>query len=378
MDFDVTIIGAGIVGLACAAESASNGYTVLLVERHESFGQETSSHNSEVIHSGIYYPTGSWKARLCVRGNRTTYEDCRKFGVWHRRCGKLVVAVSKDEESDLQKLFERGCGNGVEGLELLTKEQARRVEPNISCSAALSVPSTGIVDSHELMRAYASEAIHSGATIAYSVEHKDVERNAAGYVVRLRDATGEETDIRTRMVVNAAGLSCDRVAASFGIDIDAAEYRLYPNRGHYFRVSTTRSALVSRLVYPIPPKHNEGLGIHVTLDRAGQCKLGPDTEYVDPAVDPATWYRFDESRKEKFYRAASRYFPALTPDDLSPDQIGVRPKLQSPGGGVRDFIIQEEDARGLPGLINLIGIESPGLTCARVIAQEVVRMMKDR
>jgi len=377
MDFDVVIVGAGVVGLACAAESAVHGYSVLLVEQHDSFGQETSSRNSEVIHSGIYYSPGSWKARLCVRGNQTMYEECEQFGVWYRRCGKLIVAVAEDEEAELQRLCGRGKENGVEGLELLTKEQVRQIESNIYCRAALLVPSTGIVDSHELMKAYAAEATRNGATIAYNTGFTNGTINSSGYTVRLREAAGEETEITTRMVVNAAGLYADRVAASFGIDVDLAGYRLYPNRGHYFRVSATKSKLVSRLVYPIPPTHKEGLGIHVTIDRAGQCKLGPDTEYISSTVSRDEWYRFDESRKEKFFQAASRYFPALAVDDLSPDQVGVRPKLQQPGGSMRDFIIQEETARSLPGLINLIGIESPGLTCARVIARETVCLMKD-
>ncbi|MBI1803942.1 MAG: NAD(P)/FAD-dependent oxidoreductase [Ignavibacteriae bacterium] len=375
MDADVVIVGAGVIGLACAAASVSKGFTTILVEQHNSFGQETSSRNSEVIHSGIYYLPGSWKARLCVRGNRMMYAECARLGVWHRRCGKLIVAVAEDEEPELQKLYERGHENGVEGLELLTKEQAQRIEPYIYCQAALHVPSTGIVDSHELMKAYATEAVQHDATIVYGVQFIGAARHATGYAVRLREVSGDETKIETRTIVNAAGLYADQVAASFGIDINTAGYRLYPNRGHYFRVSATKSRLVSRLIYPIPPRNKEGLGIHVTVDRAGQCKLGPDTEYIDSSIPASEWYRFDESRKERFHQAASRYFPAIELDDLSPDQVGVRPKLQQPGGNILDFIIQEEEARGLPGLINLIGIESPGLTCAPAIAQEVVRLM---
>ena len=378
MDFDVVIIGAGVVGLACAAEAATHQFTVLVIEQHDSFGQETSSRNSEVIHSGIYYPTGSWKARLCVRGNRTMYDDCSRLGVWNHRCGKLVVAVEPEEEADLQHLLDRGTQNGVEGLAILTQAQAQQLEPHIRCRAALLVPSTGIVDSHELMKAYESEAAQHDATLAYNVRFVGATKTMNSYNVQLLEKNGSKSEFKTQMIVNAAGLSSDHVAELCGVDRQTSGYVLYPNRGHYYRVSSPKSKLVSRLVYPIPPKHKEGLGIHITIDRAGQCKLGPDTEYLDPSISPSEWYRFDESRKEKFFLAASRYFPALEIGDLSPDQVGVRPKLQPPGGAVQDFIIQDEEKRGLPGLINLIGIESPGLTCARVIAQEVVQLMKKR
>ncbi|HLF15537.1 MAG TPA: NAD(P)/FAD-dependent oxidoreductase [Bacteroidota bacterium] len=372
---DVVIVGAGVVGLACAAESASRGLSTLLVERHESFGRETSSRNSEVVHSGIHYPPGSLKARLCVAANRNIYQTCEHDGVWIRRCGKLVVAVTPEEIPKLEEIFRRGEMNGVEGLRMLDAREALTLEPNIFCIAALLVPSAGIVDSHELMRSYIHHAKEHGVDIAFGVTLVGAEKTAAGFKLRLREAGGDTTDIECRCVVNAAGNSSDDVASFFGIDPDAAGYRLHPNRGHYFRVAPERGKLVSRLIYPVPPPRLTSIGIHITLDKGGQVKLGPDAEFLDPALPESEWYKFDESRENRFYEAVARYFPSLRREDLTPDQVGVRPKIQKPGEESRDFIIAEESSRGLPGLVNLIGIESPGLTCAAEIARMVFRQL---
>jgi L-2-hydroxyglutarate oxidase LhgO len=372
---EVLIVGAGVVGLACASECAHAGFATLLVEQHRGFGQETSSRNSEVVHSGIYYPTGSLKAELCVRGNRTTYTDCEKFGVWHRACGKMIVAVTPEEEGELTALFERSKANGVSGVSLLTQQQARRQEPYIRCSAALFLPTTGIVDSHQLMNAYARDAEQAGATIIYGTVFLGAEKTGDGYRVRLREADGAESEIVADRLVNAGGLHAIGVARSIGLDTDRCRYKMYPNRGHYFRIPMAKSGLISHLVYPVPPKHFAGLGIHITLDKAGQVKLGPDTEYIDPATPADRWYQFDDSRKAAFHKAVARYFPALTMNDLTPDQVGVRPKMQGPGEPVRDFIITDEKKHGFPGLIDLIGIESPGLTCAREIGKKVVELL---
>jgi L-2-hydroxyglutarate oxidase LhgO len=374
MDIDILIVGGGIVGLACAAEFAGRKRKTLLVERHGSFGQETSSRNSEVVHSGIYYSTGSLKARLCLAGNQTTYTDCSRLGVWHHRCGKLIVAVEPEEEGELEKIYNRGVSNGLEGLRLLTGLEVKQIEPAVSCWRAIYVPSTGIFDSHGLMRAYLNEARSGGADCTFGVEFLGATPRERGFSVLLRDTTGEQLQMGARLIVNSSGLSSDTVAQSFGIDIDEAGYRIYPSRGHYYRVAPARSRMVSRLVYPVPNLRFTALGIHITLDKAGQMKLGPDSEHLDPGFPVSDWYKFDDTRREKFYNAASRYFPALQSEDLSPDQVGVRPNIQAPGAPVPDFIIREESARGLPGLINLIGIDSPGLTSAREIAREVVRI----
>ncbi len=373
MDFEVIIIGGGVVGLACARESSTRGFSTLLIERHDSFGQETSSRNSEVIHSGIYYVTDSLKAKLCVAGNRRMYEECERLGVWYNRCGKFVVAISSEEEPELEKLYKRGIANGVEGLQLLTVSQVATMEPHIKCRMAMHVPGTGIVDSHELMRAYMHEAKERGADIAFGIECVGAERKNEGFQLFLRQHGNETEKLTARFVINAAGLSADKVAKLFGIDIDAAGYRLHPNRGHYYRVASSKNHMITRLIYPVPNPQIISLGIHVGLDKSGQCRLGPDAEYLDGSISEKNWYNFDDSdkRREKFYNAASRYFPALSKEDLLPDQVGVRAKVQAPGEPLKDFIIQEESKRGLPGLVNLVGIESPGLTSSAEIAREV-------
>jgi L-2-hydroxyglutarate oxidase LhgO len=254
---------------------------------------------------------------------------------------------------------------------MLDAREARALEPAISCVAALLVPSTGLVDSHELMRAYLVRAKEGGADVVYGVSLEGAEKVAGGYLLRLREHSGETTEMECRLVVNAAGNSCDEVAGRFGIDVDAAGYRIHHNRGHYFRVRRAGGEVVSRLIYPVPPVRFASLGIHITLDKAGQVRLGPDAEYLDPALPEGEWYKFEAGRMQRFFEAVVRYYPALKMEDLTPDQVGVRPKLQGPGEEVRDFVITEESGRGLPGLVNLIGIESPGLTSSAEIARMV-------
>ncbi len=374
MDTEVLIIGGGIVGLACAAECARRGYSTILIERHQSFGQETSSRNSEVIHSGIYYTPGSIKARLCPASNAYLYEYCERNNVWYNKCGKLIVAVTNEEEPELEKLFQRGKENGVPGVRYCSPAEVQQMEPNIFCTSALYLPTTGIVDTHELMRSYLHEAKAGGAEIVFGVEFRSLAEWNNGFTTVLRDSTGEEMRLISRYVINSGGLGAGSIAEAFGVDIDQAGYRYHPNRGHYFRVSGTRGRLVSRLVYPVPLANHLALGIHITIDKAGQVKLGPDQEYCYEMPE-RDWYRFDESRKTDFFHAVKRYFPPLEIEDLSPDQIGIRPKIQKPGESAKDFIICEESSKGLPGLVNLIGIESPGLTCARQIAIEAVERM---
>jgi L-2-hydroxyglutarate oxidase LhgO len=377
MEYDLIVIGGGVVGLACAAEGAKRGLSTLIVERHESFGQETSSRNSEVIHSGIYYPTGSLKARLCVAANKNLYEECDKAGVWNRKCGKLIVAVEPDEIEPMKKLYQRGIDNGVEGLKLLDSGEAKRLEPNILCVGAIFLPSTGIIDSHELMKSYLNEIKSNGGDTAFGVEFIKGERENGSLNLKLKDNNGDYLKIESRYVINAGGLWADLVAGRFGIDTEKTEYKLHHNRGHYYTVSSQKSKLICHLVYPLPHQHLVSIGIHITIDKAGQVKLGPDTGYLDPSIPETEWYKFDETRKEKFFTAVHRYFPALELSDLSPGQVGVRPKLKGSEDQVKDFIISEESEKGLEGLVNLIGIESPGLTCSREIAREVITIINN-
>ena len=347
----------------------------MLIERHPSFGQETSSRNSEVIHSGIYYTPNSLKAKFCVAANPYLYDYCERNNVWHNRCGKMIVAVTNDEETELERLLQRSKTNGVPGVQMLNASQAKSYEPNIHCVAALFLPTTGIIDSHELMRAYMHETKSHGGEIVFGIEFKRLVECNNGFTVLLNDSNNEPMELSAQYVINAAGLASGTVAQNFGINIEEAGYRMYPNRGHYYRVASSKSKLVSRLVYPVPLPKNVALGIHITIDRAGAVKLGPDQEYCIEMPEN-DWYVFDDSRKDNFYQAVKRYFPALELEDLSPDQIGVRPKIQKPGGDAKDFIIKEESDSGLPGLVNLIGIESPGLTCSRQVAIEAVEKLR--
>ena len=373
MDADVVVIGAGVVGLACARELAARGRDVILIERHERFGVETSSRNSEVVHAGIYYASGTLKARLCVQGNRSLYAWCESHGVPHARLGKLIVATAEDEEPKLDQILRQALENGVTSLRRFAPSQVRKIEPHVRATHALWSPDTGIVDSHQLMASLLADAEARGCSVAWRHEIVAAECSGGCYRVTARSGT-ESTRLETRSVVNSAGLDADLVAALPGLDVDACGYRLHYARGHYFRVHPRKRDLASHLIYPAPDATH--LGIHVTLDLAGGVRLGPDLEYLP---DRTQRYEVAASLRSRFFEAASRYLEGLEPDDLSPDLAGIRPKLQGPGEAPRDFVIQEESARGLPGWVNLVGIESPGLTCCleigRLVADtlEVVR-----
>lgn len=369
-DCDAVVIGAGVVGLACARSLAARGHQVVVLERHGRFGVETSSRNSEVIHAGIYYPPGSLKARLCVQGNRSLYEWCQSHGVGHRRTGKLVVASSAEETAKLEAILHNARECGVESLIEITPQQARAMEPNVRAVAALWSPDTGIVDSHELMASLLADLEAHGGAVAWNHALVAASPRPGGYRV-VASAGGEETGLVTRWVVNSAGLEADRVASLPGLDVAACGYRLHYARGHYFRVHPRKSGWVSRLVYPTPAQ--SGLGIHVTVDLSGSLRLGPDVEYLEQRVQD---YRVPERLLSTFHAAVSRYLAGIEPGDLAPDQAGIRPKLQGPGEPVRDFVVAEESERGLPGWVNLVGIESPGLTCALELGELVASRLE--
>lgn len=367
-DVPLTVVGAGVVGLAVAARLAPRLPDLVVLERRERHGQETSSRNSEVIHAGMYYAPGSLKARLCVRGNALLYELCERLAVPHRRLGKLIVAMAEHEIPDLEKLLARGRDNGVE-LELIPGAQARALEPAVPALAALHSPRTGILGAHGLMDALLQQARSSGALLRTGAELVGIERQADGYALTVRHGDATETFTSERLV-NAAGLECDAVAGLAGIDVDAAGYRLHYCKGSYFAVGPSRSGLVRRLVYPVPSA--DTLGVHVVLDLDGRMRFGPDLEYLpDRRLD----YSVAESKRPAFAQATRRLVPGIGDEELSPDIAGIRPKLQASGGPARDFIIREESDRGLPGLVNLIGIESPGLTASLAIAEHVEEMI---
>jgi L-2-hydroxyglutarate oxidase LhgO len=317
----------------------------------------------------MYYATGSWKARLCVRGNASIGAWCEARGVPFARVGKYIVATSVEEDHALDSILERGRSNGVE-LERVTAERISADEPHVAAIGGLYSPRTGIVDSHALMASLLAEARDHGADVAFRHSIAGVDRSADGYSVGVVDANGIRTTIEAGAVVNGAGLASDEVAALAGIDIAAAGYRLMYVKGSYFRVHGP--PLVRRLVYPTPPPGLAGLGVHVTIDLAGGVRLGPDIETLSTRTQD---YRVDEARAPAFFAAASRYLRGLRLDSLAPDQAGIRPKLLAPEGQARDFVIAEESARGLPRWVNLIGIESPGLTCCLEIAEEVAALV---
>ncbi len=368
---DITIIGAGIIGLAIAAQVAENERGVYVLEKNDTFGQEISSRTSEVIHAGIYYPEGSLKAKTCVEGNAILYELCDKYGIAHKRLGKIIIATNDVECEGLEMLLQRGRKNGAKDLKLLSKGELKRLEPNIEGIAALLSPSTGIIDSHALMKYFVEKAKDRGAKIAYRAKVAEIEKLNDGYKVTVKDPNGDFSFV-TEVLINSAGLNSDKIAEMVGIDITKAGYKIHYCKGEYFSINPNKHGLVKRLVYPAPNLKGAGLGIHITLDLEGKMRLGPNARYVDK-ID----YAVDESQKQAFYHSVKRFLPFIEHLDLEPDFAGIRPKLQGMGEDFRDFVIKHEYERGLSGFINLLGIESPGLTSSVAISKYVASLVKE-
>ena len=366
-DSGIAVIGAGVVGLAVAARLAPRHPDLVVLERNPRHGQETSSRNSEVIHAGIYYPPGSLKARLCVLGNRLLYELCAERGVPHRRCAKVLTAVEQSEVPALEALRARARDNGVE-LQRLSAAEVHDLEPHVSSVGGLLSPDSGIVSAHGLMDVLLHAVREAGAVFQPRAELAGLERGGGDYRLAVRSGGQTETFTAER-VINAAGLEADTVAALAGIDVDAAGYRQHYCKGSYFSVAPAKAGLVARLVYPVPG--HVSLGVHAVLGLDGRLRFGPDAEYVGRATD----YRVDEAKARDFAAAARRLVPAIEDKDLAPDISGIRPKLQGPGEGFRDFVVAEESGRGLPGLVNLLGMDSPGLTSALAIAHHVADLV---
>lgn len=351
------VIGAGVVGLAVARELARRGREVVILEAADAFGTETSSRNSEVIHAGIYYPQGSLKARLCVAGRDRLYAYCQERGVDARRIGKLIVATDAAQNDELKALQAKAAANGVHDLRMLSAEEARALEPDLYCTAALLSPSTGIIDSHGLMLAYLGEAEEHGAMLALNAPLQ----SAAWRHGRFEIETGgpDAMQLAARFVVNAAGLHAQAVAKA----IAGTRHDLIPGtyyaKGNYFVLSGIKPPF-SRLIYPVPEPG--GLGTHVTIDLGGQMRFGPDVEWID-AID----YQVDPARGDKFYAAVRRYWPGLPDGAIQPGYAGIRPKLSPGGGKADDFVIHGAAEHGAPGLLHLFGIESPGLTASLAI-----------
>lgn len=362
-DVHTLIIGAGAVGLACAAVLARRGEPVAVLERNRKIGQETSARNSGVIHAGLYYPTGSLKARLCVAGRDRLYARCARQGLPHRRCGKVLVATDAAEVGKLEAIARQAAINGAEVQLIVAAEVARRV-PAVRAIAGLWSPSTGIVDAHALMDSYRHEAEDHGAMIVLDHAVTELARRPDGWHVTARTAAGATAEIRAAWLVNAAGLDASRIAELAGLDVDALGLRQRPCKGDYFALAPKYTGLAEHLVYPVPV--HAGLGVHITFDLAGRLMAGPDTEYVDELR-----YDVDPAKAAAFGAALRRYLPQIADGDLSPGYAGIRPKLQGPGEPVRDFVVEEASRHGAPQLVNLVGIESPGLTASEAIAERV-------
>jgi L-2-hydroxyglutarate oxidase LhgO len=366
-EVECVVIGAGLVGLAVARALALSGREVVILEAEDAIGTHTSSRNSEVIHAGIYYPKGSLKARACVAGRQRLYRYCEEHGVPHRRCGKLIVATNVNQVSELREIQNRAHENGVADVVEIPAAQAMRMEPALQCVAALHSPSTGIIDSHALMLAYLGDAEAAGAMLGLKSPLTKVLFSDSGFEIH-----SEETRIHSKILVNSAGFrapSVARLMAGFPADKVPPEYYA---KGNYY--SLTSRPPFSRLVYPVPEPG--GLGVHVTLDLAGQARFGPDVEWVEH-VGLATDYAVDPRRAERFYAAIRRYWPALPDGALAPGYAGIRPKISGPKEPAADFLIQGPAGHGVAGLVNLFGIESPGLTASLALADDVAALLKN-
>jgi len=385
---DTLVIGAGVVGLACARAMAQQGREVVIAEASADMGYGNSSRNSEVIHAGIYYPHQSLKAVLCVEGKHLLYTYASQRGIAHRRCGKLIVATEERQLPALDGILRRAHANGVDDVVAISALEAQRREPELSCVAALESPSTGIIDSHGLMLALLGDAEDHGAMLARCsvVRALEWDEGAKAWLVRvevideatlsrmrnavlcLPDMVGEAHDFRVGRVINAAGLGANRIAAMVPGMPEGCRPPLHLAKGSYFQLSG--QCPFSRLIYPMP--NEAGLGVHLTLDMAGQGRFGPDVEWVQEEE-----YAVDASRCTGFYREIRSYWPGLPDDVLRPGYAGIRPKLQAPGEPAQDFRIDGPGQHGFAGLVNLLGIESPGLTASLAIAKRVARLLAD-
>jgi len=363
---ECVVVGAGVVGLACARALALQGREVLLLEGEDAFGTHTSARNSEVIHAGIYYPKGSVKALACVAGRQALYAHAARCGVPVLPCGKLIVATSPDQVEELEAIRAKGLANGVEDLELWSAERARALEPALSCVGALWSPSTGVVDSHALMLSYLGEMEEHGGMLALNSPVLAIEALSDGFAIEVGGA--DPMRIEADILVNSAGLFAPELAGRIqGLDKAHVPQAAYA-KGNYYALAG-RSPF-SRLIYPVPEPG--GLGVHVTIDLGGQARFGPDVEWL---ADNRINYDVDPARADKFYAAVRRYWPDLKDGALIPGYSGIRPKLGRPGDPASDFIIQGAETHGLKGLINLFGIESPGLTASLALADIVAERL---
>ncbi|HEU4622888.1 MAG TPA: NAD(P)/FAD-dependent oxidoreductase [Burkholderiaceae bacterium] len=363
---DTVVIGAGVVGLAVARALALRGREVIVLEAEDGIGTGVSARNSEVIHAGLYYPNGSLKARLCVAGRRALYAYCDERGIAYKRCGKLIVATTPAQTHELVRLLANGERNGVEDLRIIRRDEARAMEPELECVAALASSQSGIVDSHAYMLALQGDAERAGAVFAFRSPFKRGRVRDDGIELDAGQDGGHT--LLARHVVNAASLHAPAIALAIEGFPSHHVPDAYYAKGNYF--SLAQRAPFSRLIYPVPEA--AGLGVHLTLDLAGQARFGPDVQWID-TLD----YSVDPRRGDAFYAEVRKYWPGLRDGALQPAYAGIRPKIQAPGEPARDFLISDPATHGVPGLVHLFGIESPGLTASLALADEVVTRMSE-
>ncbi len=385
-DYEFAVIGAGIVGLAIAAELAPRG-PLLVLDKAWKFGQSTSSHNSEVVHAGLYYTPGSLKAKLCVEGNRLIRELAAQDHFGFSAVGKYIVATTDDEIAYLTWLKSNADANGVANLLWASPDELSDQEPGINAVAALFSPTTAILDSHGLMAHFKTQAEQSGADFVFNAEVIGIDisppvgggvrgggiSGSEGYQLTIRDTDGSEMTVTAECVINSAGLDADRIAALAGLDIAALDLELHWTRGFYYSLEHSASLGIRHLVYPVPDTALKSLGVHATIDLQGSVRFGPTAEYMATRSED---YSVTDAGTGRVAESISRYLRrSIQPHELAPVMAGIRPKLTRPGEPARDFYIQEESARGLPGFVNLIGIESPGLTASPAIAKYVATLI---
>lgn len=373
MDAGITIIGAGVVGLAIAEKVSGTHPNIFVIEKHPTFGQEASSRNSEVIHAGLYYPSGSLKASLCVEGNKLLYDYCNRYDIPYNQCGKLIVASAEEEISVIEGIMHTAVRNGVNDLALLAKDEISEMEPNIFALKALFSPSSGIIDTHSLMKQFETNTINNGGQVVYGSEITAIKKINDGYEITIVDGKKERYTFTSGSVINSAGLTSDKVSEMVGIKDE--NLKILFCKGEYFRVNPPKNRLIKSLIYPVPYHDMEGIGVHATPDMSGGVKIGPDVEYLESNIYD---YKMTSSKQEVFFRSARKYLPFLEYDDISPDMAGIRSKIQRPGEPQQDFYIMEESKRGYPGFINLIGMESPALTSSIAIAKYVNEMINNK
>ncbi len=360
----ITIIGSGVCGLALSYALSKKYSDILVVERHDAFGRETSSRNSEVIHAGIYYPKDSLKAQLCARGKELLYEVCQKHNIPHQKIGKILVACNEKDSLTLSAIQQNALENQVCNLRFLNSRELATMAPTIRAHQALLSPDTGILDSHQLMNFLYLQSKNNGVTFAFNTTITEIQKTSSGYHVTVEESSKEIFSFQTEIVINAAGLSADKIAQLVGIDIKQNKYKIYYNKGQYFRIANPKKFSIKQLIYPTP--NATDLGIHITPDLAGGLRLGPDARYISD-ID----YQINPEDKKIFWASVNRFLASLKIDDLVEDTAGIRAKLQSPSEHFRDFVIKEESSLGFKNFINLIGIESPGLTSCLAIAEKV-------